>query len=235
MATEPQLMESAVSAETAQKAGVYRLSSADARTLGLLAANTANLSGLAFPYRHPVTGQVLVTRIRPDNAVNGCKYLAPIGSRNHLYLPFATEALLTDARFAVVLTEGEKKTLALAEAAGIGAHPTKRSDPSPIALVQGPSRPIVDRSKILTGSLGGIDRCSSSLILTARRILMCSAPRRRSAGNCGAAGRLRWLSRCRRQRTAASRALTTFSRDTRPVRGSRPSIDSCGPQLHGAG
>jgi hypothetical protein len=118
MATEPQLMESAVSAETAQKAGVYRLSSADARTLGLLAANTANLSGLAFPYRHPVTGQVLVTRIRPDNAVNGCKYLAPIGSRNHLYLPFATEALLTDARFAVVLTEGEKKTLALAEAAG---------------------------------------------------------------------------------------------------------------------
>jgi hypothetical protein len=120
-------------------------------------------------------------------------------------------------------------------ASGIGAHPTKRSDPSPIALVQGPSRPIVDRSKILTGSLGGIDRCSSSLILTARRILMCSAPRRRSAGNCGAAGRLRWLSRCRRQRTAASRALTTFSRDTRPVRGSRPSIDSCGPQLHGAG
>lgn len=79
--------------------------------------DSANLAGLAFPYRDPRSGAEILTRIRPDVAFNGRKYLAPTGSRNRLYLPFPTEPLLTDPRFPVIITEGEKKTLAVAEAA----------------------------------------------------------------------------------------------------------------------
>jgi hypothetical protein len=115
---EPQLAASAVSPETAKRAGVTRITSADARRLGFSgnAYDAANLAGLAFPYRDPRTGAEILTRIRPDVAVNGRKYLAPVGSRNRLYLPFPTSALLEDIRFPAVITEGEKKTLAVAEA-----------------------------------------------------------------------------------------------------------------------
>jgi hypothetical protein len=120
---DPQLAASGISAETARKAGVRRVSSGEARDLGFVGNgyDSANLSGLAFPYRHPVTGQHLVTRLRPDLPVNGRKYLAPIGSRNHLYLPVASEALLSDPRFDAIVVEGEKKALSVADVVGTRA------------------------------------------------------------------------------------------------------------------
>jgi Domain of unknown function (DUF3854)/Protein of unknown function (DUF3987) len=116
---DPQLTASAVSEDTAKRASVTRVSSNEARDLGFggNGYDAANLAGIAFPYRDPRTGHHLLTRLRPDVPVNGRKYLAPTGSRNHLYMPIVTESILTDTRVPVVLTEGEKKTLAIAEAA----------------------------------------------------------------------------------------------------------------------
>lgn len=117
---DSQLAASGISPDTARKAGVVRVTSQEARNLGFVGNgyDTANLAGLAFPYRDPRTGQHLVTRLRPDIAVNGRKYLAPIGSRNHLYLPNATPVLMDDVRFEAMVVEGEKKALALAEILG---------------------------------------------------------------------------------------------------------------------
>lgn len=119
MDAEPQLTASAVSPETAKRAGVIRITGAEARALGFVGSgyDAANLAGLAFPYTDPRTEQRILTRLRPDVPVNGRKYLAPTGTRNHLYIPFPGEAL-DDARFAAIMTEGEKKTLAVAEAVG---------------------------------------------------------------------------------------------------------------------
>jgi hypothetical protein len=118
---DPQLAESGISPDTAQKAGVYRVSTEDARRrLGFVGGvfERATLSGLAFPYRDPRTGQHLLTRLRPDVPVDGRKYVAPIGSRNHFYIPDATPQLLEDVRFDVLIVEGEKKALAVAEVVG---------------------------------------------------------------------------------------------------------------------
>src|SRR5579864_2184306 len=115
MDLDPQLAASGISPETAHKAGVTRITTSEAHQLGFVGngCEGASLSGLAFPYRHPVNGQVLITRIRPDVAFQGRKYLAPIGSRNHLYLPLASPEQLDDPRFPLLLCEGEKKTLSL--------------------------------------------------------------------------------------------------------------------------
>ncbi|HVL66776.1 MAG TPA: DUF3987 domain-containing protein [Vicinamibacterales bacterium] len=117
---DPQLAASAITDDTARKAGVYRITTEDAHRLGFVGNgyDSANLSGLAFPYRHPRTGAHLVTRLRPDTSVQGRKYLAPIGSRNHFYVPGATETLLDDVRFDALIVEGEKKALATLEVVG---------------------------------------------------------------------------------------------------------------------
>ena len=120
---DDQLAASGISPDTARRAGVLRVSSHEARNLGFVGNgyDSANLAGLAFPYRHPVTGEHLITRLRPDFPVNGRKYLAPIGSHNHLYLPTATHEQLDDPRYDALIVEGEKKCLALAETSA-GSH-----------------------------------------------------------------------------------------------------------------
>ena len=119
LSLDPQLVASGISADVAQKAGVRRVTSQEARSLGFVGNgyDGANLEGLAFPYRHPETGALLLTRLRPDTPINGRKYLAPIGTRNQLYLPCPTRDQLTDNRFAAIITEGEKKTLSVCTAA----------------------------------------------------------------------------------------------------------------------
>jgi hypothetical protein len=115
-----QLAASGISPETAHKAGVFIVTSAEARDLGFRGGgyDDAPLAGLAFPYRDPRTGRLLVTRLRPDVPFHGRKYIAPTGSRNHLYLPCALAEQLSDVRFDVIVVEGEKKALAVLQIAG---------------------------------------------------------------------------------------------------------------------
>jgi hypothetical protein len=115
-----QLAASGISPETAQKAGVYVITSNEAGALGFTGNgyDKAALAGLAFPYRHPLTGLLLITRLRPDVPFNGRKYIAPTGSRNHLYLPGPIAQQLSDVRFEVMLVEGEKKALSVLQTVG---------------------------------------------------------------------------------------------------------------------
>jgi hypothetical protein len=78
-----------------------------------------DLSGLVFPYYWPGDhAHVLMHRVRLDNPVqsmNGkpLKYLCAAGQRQHLYLPSCPAALLADTSIPLIITEGEKKCLAL--------------------------------------------------------------------------------------------------------------------------
>jgi hypothetical protein len=110
---------SAISVDTAQRAGVYAVSEARAHDLGF---NGTAAKGLIFPYRHPKTGRVGLIRLRPDQPISVAgqvrKYVAPEGSRNELYFPLALSEHFEDPRFDVVIVEGEKKYLAVVEAVG---------------------------------------------------------------------------------------------------------------------
>jgi hypothetical protein len=84
----------------------------------------ANYAGIIFPYIWPGDKDVREYRLRrdePDLEENGTsrpkernKYLSPPGRSNMLYLvPGTDPAWLTDASLPIVITEGEKKALAL--------------------------------------------------------------------------------------------------------------------------
>jgi len=70
---------------------------------------------LAFPYRDPKTGAKLVgfLRLRLDHPNGTGRYRQTPGSRNHLYIPFAEPEALRDPSRPIILTEGERKALAL--------------------------------------------------------------------------------------------------------------------------
>jgi hypothetical protein len=77
-----------------------------------------DLSGILFPYSHPLTGQRLTGRLRRDHpdSVNGkpkAKYVRAYGDNHHLFFPPGSGALLKDIGPDVVLVEAEKSALAL--------------------------------------------------------------------------------------------------------------------------
>ncbi len=116
----PQLEASGITADVAKRAGVEVVTSQAARDLGFTGNryDGANLAGLAFPYRDPRTRALFMHRLRPEVAVDGRKYIQPTGTKNHLYLPLATERQLADVEIPAVVSEGEKKTLSIATVAG---------------------------------------------------------------------------------------------------------------------
>jgi hypothetical protein len=81
-----------------------------------------HLEGLAFPYRHPETKQLLTFRVRRDHPELDsrgrpiAKYVAP-PDRHHLYFPPGAGALLTDTSVTVAIVEAEKSVLACMAAA----------------------------------------------------------------------------------------------------------------------
>ncbi len=90
----------------------------------LIGRKGGDYSGIAIPYFSPGSHQVREYRLRRDHpefeaGANGelrvkQKYLSPPGRGNMLYLPpVADPALLREIALAVILTEGEFKTLAL--------------------------------------------------------------------------------------------------------------------------
>jgi predicted P-loop ATPase len=117
------LERSWVSRKIAEAAGIFRAASIEARDL-VGRKGGGDFSGLIFVYRWPGSDQVVLHRLRLDNppvdSASGkpqYKYLSAPGARNRLYFPPCAAALIEDAKLPVVITEGEKKCLALWRAA----------------------------------------------------------------------------------------------------------------------
>lgn len=113
-----QRLGSAIPTDLAVQAGVRLVSSAEALDYGFAGFGDAPLRGLLFPYTWPGHAQPRLYRLRPDESVQGRKYLAPHGSTNHIYLPLALPEMLTDCRFDALVVEGEKKALAVRATVG---------------------------------------------------------------------------------------------------------------------
>jgi predicted P-loop ATPase len=117
------LNRSWITSEIADAAGIFRAPSLEACEL-VGRKNKANYDGLVFPYRWPGSDGVLLHRLRLDNppldSATGkteYRYLQAPGTRNHLYFPPCDPVLLEDVNLPIVMTEGEKKDLALWRAA----------------------------------------------------------------------------------------------------------------------
>jgi hypothetical protein len=108
-----------ITREIADDAGLYRVPSIEGRDI-VGRHGGGDYSGVVFPYRVPGDSHSVLNRLRLDNppvdAVSGKpahKYLTDYGSRNRLYFPPCNAALVGDVSVPVVMTEGEKKCLAL--------------------------------------------------------------------------------------------------------------------------
>jgi hypothetical protein len=114
------LAQAGIPIELATQAGVRGVTSDEARTYGFAIAGDdgANLAGLLFPYRNIDTGKAELFRLRLAHPVKGRRYLQPAGSTNRLYLPCCLAQHLTDTRFEMLITEGERKALMLRSVVG---------------------------------------------------------------------------------------------------------------------
>ena len=117
------LAHSGISRELAEAAGLRRVNSSEgAEVIGR--NGIADYSGILFPYCWPGDQHPREYRLRrdhPDLEEDGSggvrernKYLSPPGAPNMLYFPpDVRPAWLSDPSLSIILTEGEKKTLAL--------------------------------------------------------------------------------------------------------------------------
>ncbi len=124
-----------VDAELLMRAGVCRVSDAEARELyGILGSATKNMAGIVFPYHSVVNGQRVTARIRRDHPeIEGGKeknkYISAYGDRKHLYYPPDAAGKLKKPETPIVLVEAEKSALALTAWAE-----RTRTDILPVAL-----------------------------------------------------------------------------------------------------
>lgn len=94
-------------------AGVRDASDAEARDLlGIHGYSGCDLSGVVFPYRHPLTGAAVGHRLRLGRPLAEPKYLMEQGCRS-LFVAPAPKDWITDVTVPVVLVEAEKSALAL--------------------------------------------------------------------------------------------------------------------------
>jgi len=109
------LQASGLTTETIMNAGIY---SASGREVEALLGYGAG-PGMVIPYdRAGANGTPTYARVKLDHAgAAGKRYRSPKGRGNHLYIPFAIDwHALCDVRRVLVITEGEKKTLAAIQA-----------------------------------------------------------------------------------------------------------------------
>jgi putative DNA primase/helicase len=95
--------------------GIFSASAADVEALLGYGAGR----GLVFPYdRAGANMTPTYARVKLDQAgADGKRYRSPKGRGNHLYTPFTIDPYaLCDVRQILVITEGEKKTLAAVQA-----------------------------------------------------------------------------------------------------------------------
>jgi hypothetical protein len=120
-----------------------------------------DLGGLLIPYWEPTVRRFSVRfiRVKPDALTTGRKYLQPVGERPRLYfIPGTTVSELENTQLDLLVTEGEKKALALDRARlelgtaavvlAIGGVWSWRTSPKKLQpdghLGKGKSRPITD-------------------------------------------------------------------------------------------
>jgi len=95
-------------------AGVCSVANSEGREiLGINGYRDADLSGILFPYRHPVIGERNGGRIRLDTPLtDGGKYISESGCRHFFFAPGVAE-LLTETHVPVIFVEAEKSVLAV--------------------------------------------------------------------------------------------------------------------------
>lgn len=98
--------------KTIEAAGIW---SASAQEASALVGFNLHSGGIVIPFHHPLTGQSVLSRVRPDQppVINGkpAKYLSPTDVGNRLYFPPSCAELLGDPTVPIGITEGEFKTL----------------------------------------------------------------------------------------------------------------------------
>jgi Domain of unknown function (DUF3854) len=105
--------------DLALRAGIFRVSDAEARNNGFGHSTSSNLAGIVYPYYDPITGLQCTSRLRrdvPDFDANGhakSKYLPPFGDRHRLYFPPNSNTFLPDTNIPVLFVEAEKSAIAL--------------------------------------------------------------------------------------------------------------------------
>jgi hypothetical protein len=118
MLLEPHAQELAASGLTSATIagnGIYSASAAEVEAILGYGAGR----GLVFPYdRAGENGTPTYARVKLDHAgVDGKRYRSPKGRGNHLYIPFTINPwALCDVTRQLIVTEGEKKTLAAVQA-----------------------------------------------------------------------------------------------------------------------
>jgi uncharacterized protein (DUF927 family) len=119
------LAKSYITPELAQRAGIFRVDSVTgAEIVGRTPKAGVDYGGLVIPYTWPGEPRPRECRLRRDNpdlerdgakTKEKNKYLSPPGRANLLYFPPATDPkILQDPSIPAIITEGEKKALALA-------------------------------------------------------------------------------------------------------------------------
>ena len=107
-----QMARRGITLETAEAAGLW---SATADQVADILGFNPKSGGLVIPYFHPLTGQVVLNRVRPDRppTINNkpAKYLSPRGAGNRLYFPPGAKEWIGDPSVPIGFTEGEFKTL----------------------------------------------------------------------------------------------------------------------------
>jgi hypothetical protein len=107
-----QMARRGITLETAEGAGLW---SATADQVADILGFNPKSGGLVFPYYHPLAGQVVLNRVRPDRPpmIGGkpAKYLSPKGAGNHLYFPPGAQEWIGDPSIPIGFTEGEFKVL----------------------------------------------------------------------------------------------------------------------------
>lgn len=158
-----------ITPEIVEAAGIYRVNDEQgAEILCRKRQAGKDYSGLVFPYRNDLTGDVLEYEIRRDNpdkeTVNGRekikgKYLRPNKSKSFLYfVPKTNPEHLKDAFTMFIISEGAKKPLAM-----LNALTDNLQKPSPFLLASISGVDNFKTSQKQRNDFGGIETVSDVL------------------------------------------------------------------------
>jgi hypothetical protein len=124
---EEELRKRAISKEFALASGIRTAADNELRELNFQTSlpceeRSKGLQGICFPYVDPELNAEAAWRIKPNTAFTMSdgsypKYLSRLGDKPRAFFPHTTTLeMLSDPKINVVITEGEYKTLAIAEA-----------------------------------------------------------------------------------------------------------------------
>jgi len=107
-----------ISAETLETGGICSVSDSDARELlGINGRASLDLSGIYFPYFHPLEDRRVGSSVRLDNPIEEMKYIEEQGSRHFFFPRGLSKKWFQDTSTPVVFVEAVKSALALSSLA----------------------------------------------------------------------------------------------------------------------